>query len=752
MGLTRVTETMSIRQAREGLTNLLSPSNDGGWRDVYRSGWLPAGFNQQWGGTQWGTELIDGVTGQVSKFDVATGNVQVDSEFLIGYNTPTTGRGMRFRLAEAVTSLSIWIKCYKVGVPTFSNTQQICADSAGNPGTVLSNYTTSEVYAPTMTGNPNGEWYKVSFTVSLAANTDYWFVVKDTGAVSTTNYLAIKGTSTTKMPNAKTVGWDGTTYTADTSSGWAFLIENQTGFLQPSGQFNKKLVFNEANSITQHKALCQPVSNFFDGSKFTYLIRGKDFAKGKPICDFIYGLDHDRFVLIPDASTGLGSLKFYDKAGTLFTVNGTTDLSTSVFKDIAIVVRTMGDTGDYLQLWVNGVKQGEIVGQALNLDSCFKDLGTAWLGGGFPLTPTWSTGSLSTFSTLPSGLGWAWTGTATEANAMSVANGRLFKCKNGYTSTQSGYYSKSSLGLNNTNGWVIEAKTRNTYPGDNPTNIFTSPNVINFSDGTKTGFLEISTGHIKLCCGTNYYYQGDFSSKENVFIISAKGPDIYVFVNGKLVIDGTGGLTSASASNNISFGDTSVTAGENSDSIWSYIKLYNTANIIPIVSTGSSISEAAYWSGDKSLVLLDLYGAGNPVSVKTYCGLSNAYVNDGVINKEDRVALTSTVTTTSTTNVLVPDMETYTFGSDLKILTSVNGTNNTASAVVYVGSYIDGVLTNNSTQSLVTSGVGVPKANIGSITGKRLPLGLHKVEIQFYTSGAATASIDTRVLKVESKS
>ncbi|MHA2136253.1 MAG: hypothetical protein ACW99J_20525, partial [Candidatus Thorarchaeota archaeon] len=47
--------------AMADLTHLLYPSVDGGYGELYRNGWIPGGFNQQWGGP-WGGDKpsVDG--------------------------------------------------------------------------------------------------------------------------------------------------------------------------------------------------------------------------------------------------------------------------------------------------------------------------------------------------------------------------------------------------------------------------------------------------------------------------------------------------------------------------------------------------------------------------------------------------------------------------------------------------------------------------------------------------------------------
>lgn len=744
MGLTRVSESMTMRQAREGLTNYLYPSTDGGWRDIYRSGWQPSWFNQQWGGAQWGTEMQDAATGQTYKFDVATGNVQDDTIYNIGGIAAQYYGAQGFKVAESFTVDSVWLKLFKVQGTVSTNynlTVRIYSDSAGLPNAALG--TASTISMKQITSKTDGEWYRISgLNCALVASTQYHIVVT-TSNTDASNYVVWKETASRKYPFGN-VSTSISTPTWAAAAGYAmcFLIEPPATaqYLQTSGKFDKKLTFNESALLNQSKSLSQPLKNFFDGQQFTYLVRGTGFAKNKPVADFVYGLDHDRIVLIPDATTGFGVLKLYDKTGVVYTVTGTTDLSTAAFKDITISVRAKGDGADYLQLWVNGTKEAEVSAQSFSFDSLFRDLGTAWLGGGFPVAPTWTTGSISSFSMLPSSSGWTWTGTATEANAMSVANGKLYQNKTGYASTDTGYYAKSSAGLSNATGWTISWKTRITQ-GTNLVGL--CPSIMQIEDGTKIVSVGVHEGFIQVYgSGLDFIVQGDFRSQENVFTIFGKGSDYYLFVNNKLVVDGTGKLINTSVNNKISYGDMASGAGENGDAIWSYVKYYTGGTLIPQASTGASVSETVFWSGDKTAALRDLYNAGTPVSAKTYMGFERNYVGEGVVQRDIRGGLAYT-STTSTAKVLMSEMELYAIGSYLALdsnTTVLSGSIQTNTAL-----FIDG---GNVSEMAASSVASVSQNND---TRRFVPLGLHKIELR-YNVTTGTATITSRTLLVEARS
>ena len=638
MGLTRVTESMSVRQAREGLTNYMLPSTDGGWRDIYRSGWLPSWFNQQWGGAQWGTEMQDAATGVTYKFDVATGSVEDLGDYAIGNAAAYYFQSQGFKVSETTVINAIWVKLYKIGTANRTFFFNIYTDSSGSPSSVVASSNTTSLNLMQITSKADGEWYRLplSVPVTLTANTQY-HLVANYATVDASNYLAWKRSFNRKYPHGyRNSGTSAPVWTPTTTDTFCFLMEPSSTykFLQTSGQFDKKLVFGDLLPVNQSKALTQPMKNFFDGSVFTYLVRGASWQKGKPVADFVYGLDHDRISVTTDGTSGVAKLTVYNSTGVSFTITGTTDLSTAGNKDIAVAIRAVGDTSDYIKLYVNGAVEGvSVTGQAIVFDSLFRELGTAWLGGGFPLAPTWTVGSLASFTSLPSAQGWTWIGTATEANAMSIANGKLYQNKNGYASTDTGFYAKTSVGLNNTTGWTVSAKLRVSSTTNIPLSI-PSAVFLGVRDGAKVVLLDVNEYFVSsLGASSDFTYQIDSKFTDIVFTICGKGVDYYIYANGKLIIDGTGKLISTSALNQIEIGNGTSTTGETADAIWSYVKYYTGGMIIPQASTGASVSETVFWSGDKTPTLKDLYNAGSPISAKTYMGFERNYVGEGVIQE-----------------------------------------------------------------------------------------------------------------------
>lgn len=751
-----------VRQSRNPfrtheLTNILFPSLDGGWRDIYRSGWLPGWFNQQWGGAQVGHEMIDSATGQTYKFDAATGYVQDDtgSPFLHGAGATWGSQG--FKVSETGTISAVWLKLNKVGNPTNNLQLYILPDDGSGTkptgSTPITNGTATAVSMKVFSSSP--EWYRFVFPTppSLTAGTQYHLVFKSSGAVDASNYITIRCAATGKYPFGNYASGDGTpTWTATAAYDMCFMVENSSKFLQASGQFDSKLVFGANTTLlNQQKVLSQPARNFFDGKNGTILFRG-NAPISSTVADFAYGLDHDRIVLTTNAS-GYPVVTLYTQDRTVYTVTGSSSI-TSGNNDVAVAYRTVGDGADYLRLYVNGSAQGtHLSAQTFVMDLLFRDLGTAWLGGGFPLAPTWTHDLQMT--ALPSTLGWTWTGAATEANAMSVANGKLYQNKGGYTSAQDGYYVKSSAGFNNATGWTVSAKVR-VSSGTNTASSATGSVVLQIADGAKIVsfvineyFCQVWNGPVG--SGTILGYpQFDFKSQDVSLVVAGKGSDFYVFANGKLLFEGTGYMTTASGGNSVNFGDVATTASENADVIWSYVKYYTGGMLLPSAASGATLNEFAYWSGNKYNLLRDLYNSGTYISAKQYCGLEKNYLGDGVVQKEIRRGVSSSITTTSTTPVAMTDIESFVLGSYLRIDGQFSASNSAAASVGAVPS-LDGFIDNSGVTNPTT-----PAGYYCTLTGKAdsyRHLGLHKAEFRWnVSSGTATMSGVGRVAVFEAKS
>jgi len=179
---------------QEALTGYYYPSKDQPFRDMYRSGWLPSWFNQQWGGAQWGT-LPDGSFGSV-----ATGSIEDTTNGSFSNVAGSYYLAQGFKVSETATFDAIWVKLYKSGNPTYNLTARIYSDTAGSPNAAIG--TASTVSAKTLTSKTDGEW--VQFTglnVALTAGTQYHIVLSSLVAVDATNYINWRYTNAKEFPH-----------------------------------------------------------------------------------------------------------------------------------------------------------------------------------------------------------------------------------------------------------------------------------------------------------------------------------------------------------------------------------------------------------------------------------------------------------------------------------------------------------------------------------------------------------------------
>ena len=745
------TKTYAETLNTKNLTNILYPSKDGLWRDTYRAGWLPWSFNQQWGG-MFGGQIINGATGALVEGDFLTGNVQDDNVNNVGSAAGNYFQSCGFKVSRTVSNPTIWLKLSKTGNPT-TLTVSVRADSGGSPtGADLG---TATISGKQVTSKADGEWYAFTPTVgSLTAGTQY-HIVATMGTTSGTDYFSWKETTAKKYPHGfRNSGTSAPVWSQVTTDVNCFLIQAPaaSAFLQSSGQFDSKFTFSGAGSVLdQSDALVQPLRNFWDGKQFTDLIRGT-WTKAQPIKDYQYGIDHDRILLTCNTTTGYAQVDVWDSGGTKRTVTGTTDVSTG-FHDVSVAIRSVGDGADYIKLYVDGASQGTpLTSLTLTFDPMFRELGHATLGGANAFSvPTWSGSSISTFSGLPSTLGWTYTGTATEANAFSVSGGKLYQNKNGYGSTDTGYYTKTTAGLSNANGWIFTTKFR--VPSN--TNTAGSGDVaVQVYDGTKLAFFGVHE-YFAYAGGDGtpqFYVQGDFKSQEHVFTLIGKGSDYYLFIDGKLAVDGTGKLTYSTATNQIQVSDQNVAASENADAIWSYVKYYTTAAVLPQFTSGS-LSEFAHWSGDRTAILSSLYNSGTPVSVKSYCGVEKNYVGEGVVQVENRTGVSASPTTTSTAypGTVLAEMECFAIGSQFSIDHWREPYHGTAGATSNFVTAIDGAAISNVFYAQL------PNVNqtisMARNDKAKTVCGLHKVDARFWTnSGTLTDNVTHRRFQVEARS
>jgi len=749
-------QLVRLEGAPADLTQLLYPSVHGSYNDIYRGGWRPFWFNQQWGGA-FGGERPYGHDSEHAWFE--TGHIAKDYFYEIGSAANRTWRAQGFKVSQASTVEAVWLKLYKNGNPQKdAEPLEVHIASSlddGSGTTIVANGTANAINGHSMaaaginwpiTSNTDGEWYRFTFASSptLAANTTYYSVMKTTGA-DAVNYFnwAVALTNVGHYPHGNY--WDGddatpANWTEDTARDFCFLIEatSATQLLQSGGQFDGLLKFVEGNPLDQSQSLVREMKDFWDDQEFTYrIVTEGALTASKPVMDAMWGFDHDRIVLYVDGSNHL-VLKAYESDGTVHTVTGTTDVVAAGVKDIWVHVCSKNDGSDVVEITLNGTAEGTPVTSASILfDDDFVELGHIHLGGGFPLPPTWDDDE--DMSALPSAGIYTYVdeGGAHEAASFSVQNGRLFQNWPTTNTWTYRYDTGDVLALNNANGWVVTWKCRieRCVNTSGETGV-----LVRIHDGTKESliimheyYLEYNNG-----LGVQAKYQVDLTDKEHVFLLMGKGSDLYLFLDGKLILDATGLMTSATATNYIAFGDFDAGANSNGEAVWDYVKYYDGGELFPDVNA-FSLSEFAYWSGDKGDLETVLYNAGTPYSVKEYCGIKENYTRSIGWVKE-QLPITLEPTTTSASFILIDDMEMFvlSFGKMRSwLMQSVQAAAADRNASLTI--YIDGAPQHQTySYSHFTNEAGSEGPTLTYERNERLSIGLHKVEGKFKVSGGAT--------------
>ncbi|MBF0482015.1 MAG: hypothetical protein HQK81_06065 [Desulfovibrionaceae bacterium] len=730
----------------DALTGLVVPAC---WRDLYRNGWTPAFFNQQWGGTGFGFEL-DGV-----EYECATG-CQCGSPFnmSIGDASARTLVSQGFQVGQALSVGNVFLRIGKIGNPADNVTCAIYSDSGGNPSALVANATATAVPGKSVTGATGAPvWVRCNFATppALAAGTQYHVVIGRSGAVDGSNYYMATYNSASNYPCGKRGYYNGSAWAGqDAGSLIEFMIAPTaaTGLKQTGGLFAGKLVFSGTGSPLNHsRGLCNDLRRLYDGqSNLTIRLAAGSMTTGKTFLDLLYGLDHDRINARVESNVIV--VRLYRQDGTVAIVTGTTNVTGAGPFDVMISARMKGDGADFLKLSVNGASEGTpLTGQTFTMDPLFAQLGAVWLGGGFGPAPAWT--QAMTFASLPSAQGWTWTGTATEANAFSASGGKLYQNKNGFGATDTGYYRKTSAGFSNANGAVYAVKLKAV----NSCNIF----------GNSTVNLSIFDGTKQACnCVSGYFVQpyiGDFLKtvqgkfdQECVHVITSKGSDAFLFCNGRLLLDGTGINTiSAAGANELWLGDNDGTSGNNSDIVYDYAKYSNTGAILPEFS-GMTLHEVAFWSADMTGLAATLYNGGTLKSVKDVCGVPVNAVSIAQTNIFYQKGITNAPATSSiASGMLCPEMSRFVLGENFNI--DYENTQYVVSGsplYTYIDIMVDGVV--QSTAEITPSSTGLAlNAVTKSYVNKNL--GLHYVMGDFY--GASGNNISgagaMRYLNVEVK-
>ncbi len=744
---------------------------DIGHHDMIAAGLFPAFFNQQWGGAPHYFELVDGATGTPYKFEAATGfiNQTNTAGWGIADGAARTWESQGFKVSATQSISAIWVKVWKTGNPTNNLELRILPDDGtGKPSgsAAITNGTATAQSGKLHSSDSYGQWVRFVFATpcALTAGTQYHITLKSSGAVDASNYwqwaTTISGSGNT-YPHGQVCNGDAVpTWTAQPTYDSCFLVEaaSSVASLQTTTltNFSGELLTFEGSPLNQSNARVADLNTLegFDLTDFTLRMVGRNYTKDKTILDICYGFDHDRIVLRCNATTGYLQLSLYESDGTLHQVTGSSDQSSGT-SDIGIRIRAKNGGNDELYLYVNGVAQGTpITGASFALDTLFglAQIGTLWIHGGFALAPTWSGSSISSFTALPSALGWTYSGGATESAAFSVSGGKLYQNYTGFGASDLGNYGKTAAGLSNANGWALLDKSR--ISRDPNTKDSGGGAAIRLRDGTKECYVfrkEYYTQTYNVAGPA--YPQIDNKTTDNVMLTIGKGSDLFTFVNGKLIIDGVGTNTAASATNQIDFGDINTSSGENADAVYSYWKYYTSAWLPPQFTAGS-LAEIAIWTGDKTNLLSTLYNSGTPLAAKTFCGVEKNYIGDGVVQRLAQTGIASSVTTNSTTMVLEPEMECFVVGSSLQASGQSTVIPGAAGRSVQGAIQVDEMAA--APQSIVYFGAD-GGSGYGSLDPSRLVpktyFGLHKVMRSWLSGGAYTVSTSNapknRVLNVE---
>ena len=741
---------LATNDVKSKLQHLLYPSS---YKNLYKSGWKPQGFNQQWGGS-FGGESPNG-TGEDKWFE--TGNILNNNNYIEGHASNTTWEAQSFKTSHAITLEAAWLKIFKVGNPqkdTEPLSIQICsAIPNGSAPTIIANGTANAINGHDMTtaenwpitSNTGGEFYRFTFAVNptLSADTTYYLVLHGTGADAANYFRLCADRSVAPYPFGSFYVSDDatpTTWSVNSPGSLAFLIEPEASshLIQSGGEFNNKISFSEGTPINQSKALNQPYVNFSDKEGFTIrTVVDAGLTASKTLMDIHWGMDHDRIRIYTDATPNI-CIEVYEKDGTKHVItDGAVDVSSGKL-DLMWAVRTKNDGSDFVKQLINGVAEGtQLSSQSIEMDANFHQLATFHLGGGFPIAPTWTDDQ--DMSALPSADGdWAYGGTATEAAHFSVQNGKLYQ--NIVGSTDASLYHKATGGLSNANGWEVTWKSQITQ-SDNTTESRVS--YIDITDGVARYRILMHEYYVETTYfTTNFKYQIDLTDKEHIFKLQAKGSDAYLYIDGNLIFDLTGLVDPTTANNEVNFGDNTTGAGSNADVIWDYFKHYVTSNL-PIEVNDCTISEFSYWSGDKTGIALTAYNAGSPISTKQLAGIKEDYVK--VISETIRLqGITASPTTTSTTPVLLTDMEAFVLSKSNMDVNFINTVYSANVIVIGAGIFVDGidvdVETNtgsvNTAEPVSNQQVTLP------IFDTVLPkVGLHKVEIKWQANANTGISL-----------
>lgn len=740
------------------LLSMLHANTKTSRRDMVKMGFLPAMFNQRWGGGTASFEITEGVTGALHSFDSMCYYVDnaPDNTGGVGNAAATTWRAQGFKLGDSRSIAAIWVFIYKNGNPTANLELRILPDDGtGKPSgsTAISNGT-----ATAQSGRAHsteGSWVRFVFPTppSLTVDTQYHIALKSSAAVDASNHWFWPSRLVTAHPGGEFpfgagCNGDGTPTWSTTVQQRPFIVEmGATNFVSTQsgifgdGRINFSNYGDPTGKRNQLAARARPaaVINGFDPSEFTLLMRVQNLGSNdKTVWDMGLALDHDRIVL-SQLGSGAWQVDVYEADGTRHTV---TQASGSNNEEVAIHVRAKGDGADRIDLIIDGAVNGAAVTSAtITFSDSFKRLATEWLGGGFPrAAPTWS--QKLNMDVLPSADSPAWTyvGAASESVAYSAA-GKLWQQR---ASTSDGFYRRTALSLSNANGWAVQTGLR--VSGSPSAKDATGCSIAVF-DGTKTIVANFGEYFAQVTGEASMYPHSDMKYDEHTMLFIGKGADAMLFKNNRLLADQHTRMTAASGSNQIEFGDRSTT--ESADAVWDNFAYYNTAWVQPMDAYWA-VSEYALWAGDAREILATLYNGGSEVSVKQFTGQPRNYYGDAgsLISSVDAITASPTVTVVHPDSDNLPEMAMHVYGDEVKAEFSQQLTNSSAANISYSHILLDGVDIGGNADTLGNgSVVGGDGANHSLATGgaRKTYFGPHVVRARAAVSAGTLTSLRRRL-------
>jgi len=738
-----------VQITQEGIMNVLTPSPLGrGFKDIISSGWLPAFINDLWGGAVAPFWLTDQATGVEYRFTSNTQQIDDNGFANCGALAANAAIAQGFQLSRDLSNetLVIWVKIYKVGAPSGASVHLYASTGTAPTGAPL--FSSGLPTPDTVTTSTEGSWYRIAFSnVTLSANTQYHFAITS-GAVDAANYWVSKTdqTNRTYPLGSFANGTAAPVWSPNTAVALCFITELPVNkqMLQSSGLLSGAIVFHEAVNPVLSSLLCNSMQNIWDGEEATWIFTGTQFQINKPFFDCVYGLTKNR---ITGAVDNFGNVTFscYDALGTLRT---TSSLGVNVVtgnRQIVLSIRSKGDGVDSMTIHIDGVQSGSGLSNiSISFNDRFRELGTVWLGGGFNGIPSWS--DELTMNVLPSSSGWTYSGSNVEATAFKLNNSRLYQVKN--TATLTAIYTKPTAGLNNGTGWTVSFTANVT---DATRTAFSQASTVNIFDGAKqTGYM-LQDYFVSYSNDLATYLNSDLHTTtrvENEYLICGRASDQYMFVNGRFMRDGSGTLTTVSASNQIVFGDNSAVAGEGNSVIWDNMAYAGTTYFMPVASNGLRLSEFVALKGNQTNNITAFFNTA-PISVKDFAGIAGGYI-EKLKHTVSKKGVLANTTTTSVAQLPIVDMSTYVIGKNLDV--EYTGTlSNSAAQVNTVTTSIDGETAPYFDRSATT-----PAAALNEITARvkvSRYFGLHRVEARARSAtGTITHTSTNRELIVEGES